>query len=230
MKKILTVLTGAGISAESGIDTFRGAGGLWEGHDIMEVASSEGWQRDFRKVLDFYNIRRRAVAKAQPNDAHLTLKEMEEDFDVRIITPNIDNLHEQAGSSSVLHLHGEITKARSSKDENLIRDIGFDDILEGDLCELGSQLRPHIVWFGEPVPAMEDAITLTFQSDHFLVIGTSLEVYPAASLLHYAPEKAEITVIDPGYLNFDRYRGRRIEHIMENAGTGVVKAWQKLKK
>lgn len=184
MQQVLVVLTGAGISAESGLKTFRDAGGLWEGYRIDEVATPEAWQRNPQLVLDFYNMRRREVRKAQPNAAHLKLAELEQYFDVRIITQNIDDLHERAGSSKVLHLHGEILKMRSSLHPELIYPID-GDINLGDSAEDGAQLRPHVVWFGEPVPAMADALTWMEDADIFAVIGTSLQVYPAAGLLFH---------------------------------------------
>ncbi|PJJ75535.1 NAD-dependent deacetylase [Thermoflavifilum aggregans] len=184
MQQVLVVLTGAGISAESGLKTFRDAGGLWEGYRIDEVATPEAWQRNPQLVLDFYNMRRREVRKAQPNAAHLKLAELEQYFDVRIITQNIDDLHERAGSSKVLHLHGEILKMRSSLHPELIYPID-GDINLGDSAEDGAQLRPHVVWFGEPVPAMADALTWMEEADIFAVIGTSLQVYPAAGLLFH---------------------------------------------
>lgn len=195
MKK-LVVLTGAGISAESGIKTFRDAGGLWEGHDVMEVASSEGWHKNKALVLDFYNQRRRQLHEVKPNLGHSTLAELESDFDVHIITQNVDNLHEQAGSTKVLHLHGELLKVRSTKNPNYIVDWKTDLVL-GDVDEDGNQLRPHIVWFGEAVPALEEAVAITQQADYFVVVGTSLQVYPAAGLLHYAPLNTPIFYIDP---------------------------------
>lgn len=195
MKK-LVVLTGAGISAESGIKTFRDAGGLWEGHDVMEVASPEGWHKNKALVLDFYNQRRRQLHEVKPNLGHSTLAELESDFDVHIITQNVDNLHEQAGSTKVLHLHGELLKVRSTKNPNYIVDWKTDLVL-GDVDEDGNQLRPHIVWFGEAVPALEEAVAITQQADYFVVVGTSLQVYPAAGLLHYAPLNTPIFYIDP---------------------------------
>jgi NAD-dependent deacetylase len=195
-KKKLVVLTGAGISAESGIKTFRDAGGLWEGHDVMEVASPEGWHKNKELVLDFYNQRRRQLHEVQPNLGHYTLAELEADFDVHIITQNVDNLHEQAGSTKVLHLHGELLKVRSTKNPDYIVDWKNDLVL-GDVDEDGNQLRPHIVWFGEAVPALEEAVAITQQADYFAVVGTSLQVYPAASLLHYTNYKIPIFYIDP---------------------------------
>lgn len=197
MKPKLVVLSGAGMSAESGISTFRDSNGLWENHDIMEVASPVGWKNNRELVLEFYNQRRKNVLEAEPNKAHYLLAELEKDYDVYIVTQNIDDLHERAGSTNVLHLHGEIKKSRSSVDINLVYDIEGWEIKMGEKCEKGSQLRPHIVWFGEPVPAMEEAIEITSQSDIFLVIGTSLQVYPAAGLIDYVPHEVAKYVIDP---------------------------------
>lgn len=195
MKK-LVVLTGAGISAESGIKTFRDAGGLWEGHDLMQVASPEGWEKNPGLVLDFYNQRRRQLHTVKPNLAHSILAELEKDFDVRIITQNVDNLHEAAGSSNVLHLHGELLKVRSTRNENYIVDWQSDLVL-GDLDDKGNQLRPNIVWFGEQVPALEAAISIITQADYVVVIGTSLQVYPAASLIDYSNQNSYVFYIDP---------------------------------
>lgn len=196
MKK-LVVLTGAGISAESGIKTFRDADGLWEGHDVLEVASYEGWLKNKELVLDFYNQRRRQLHEVQPNLGHLTLAALEADFDVHIITQNVDDLHEQAGSTKVLHLHGELLKVRSDKNPpDHILDWSADLNL-GDVDSDGNQLRPDIVWFGEAVPALEEAITITEQADYLVIIGTSLQVYPAASLMHYAPTSIPVFYIDP---------------------------------
>ncbi len=191
----LVVLSGAGISAESGIRTFRDSDGLWEGYDIYEVASPRGWAKDPALVLDFYNMRRRDVAKASPNDAHRILAALESDFDVQIITQNIDDLHERAGSTNVLHLHGQIFKMRSELDTDKIYDIR-EDIQLGDTAPDGGQLRPHIVWFEEQVPMIEPAAAITATADIFLVIGTSLAVYPAAGLLHYAPRHCRKYIID----------------------------------
>jgi NAD-dependent deacetylase len=196
-KKKLVVLSGAGISAESGISTFRDANGLWEGHDVMEVASPEGWRKNRALVLEFYNQRRKNVIEAQPNVGHLLLAELEKTFDVHIITQNVDDLHERAGSTNVLHLHGEIRKCRSSTNPNLVYEMESWELKEGDKCPLGSQLRPHIVWFGEEVPLMEVAVELTSKADVFIVVGTSLLVYPAAGLLYYAPSHIQKFLIDP---------------------------------
>lgn len=193
----LVVFTGAGVSAESGIRTFRDSGGLWEEYSIEEVATPTAWQRDREKVLHFYNLRRHQVIESVPNAAHLSLAALEGYFDVHIVTQNIDDLHERAGSTHVLHLHGEIRKSRSTLDPKLVYPIDGGDLNPGDRCEKGSQLRPHIVWFGEPVPAMEEAISIVSAADIFLVIGTSLEVYPAASLIDYAKDEALCFLVDP---------------------------------
>lgn len=195
MKKVV-VLTGAGISAESGIKTFRDADGLWEGHDIMEVASPIGYQNNPELVLDFYNKRRRQLFEVQPNLAHTILAEMENDFDVTIITQNVDDLHERAGSKKVIHLHGELLKARNEKDVNSIIDWK-KDIHLGDLDANNIQLRPHIVWFGEEVPEMERAMIEIEEADYLLVVGTSLQVYPAAGLINYVNEDVLVYYIDP---------------------------------
>jgi len=194
-KKKLVVLTGAGISAESGLKTFRDSEGLWEGYDVTEVATPRGWRRNPQLVLDFYNARRKNVAEAQPNAAHIGLAELEIDFDVTIITQNIDDLHERAGSSNILHLHGEIFKMRSEWDETLISEIR-GDINLGDLAKDGAQLRPYIVWFEEPVPKIEEAIPIVYAADIFAVVGTSLVVYPAASLINYVAIEVPKYIID----------------------------------
>jgi NAD-dependent deacetylase len=194
-KKHLVVLTGAGISAESGLKTFRDSDGLWNGYDVYEVASPIGWQKNPALVLDFYNARRKDVAAAAPNAAHVALAELEEQFDVTVITQNIDDLHERGGSTKVLHLHGQIFLMRSTQDPRTIYEIR-GDINPGDTAPDGGQLRPHIVWFGEEVPMMEEAVTVMGTCDYFAVIGTSLQVYPAASLLHYAPAAVPIFIID----------------------------------
>ncbi len=194
-KKHIAVLSGAGISAESGLKTFRDSDGLWMGYDVYEVASPQGWQKDPQLVLDFYNARRKDVATASPNAAHIGLAELENDFDVTIITQNIDDLHERAGSANVVHLHGEIFKMRSVANENSIFDIR-GDINLGDKAKDGHQLRPHIVWFGEAVPMMEKAAAIVQDCDYFVVVGTSLQVYPAAFLLYYAPTYLPKFIID----------------------------------
>ena len=218
MKRIV-VLTGAGISAESGIQTFRDAGGLWEGHDVMEVASPQGWAKDRALVLDFYNQRRKQALKAKPNAGHLTIKELEDDFDVTVITQNVDNLHEKAGSSNVMHLHGELFKVRSTLDESLVYDLNGWELSEGDKCEKGSQLRPHIVWFGEIVPMMEMAAASTSNADIVIVVGTSLVVYPAAGLLDLVPHSTPKFIVDP---HLPITQGNEYLHLFEEkAGTGV---------
>ena len=194
-KKRLVVLTGAGISAESGLKTFRDSDGLWEGYDINEVATATAWRRNPALVLEFYNMRRQNVREAQPNAAHMALAELENDFDVRIITQNIDDLHERGGSSHVLHLHGEIFKMRSEANEDLVYPI-YETISIGEKAEDGAQLRPHIVWFEEAVPMMEEAVRLTRQADIFLIVGTSLVVYPAAGLVNYAPWEIPKFIVD----------------------------------
>lgn len=195
MKRIV-VLTGAGVSAESGIHTFRDANGLWENHDIMEVASPAGWKQNQDVVLDFYNKRRRQLREVEPNPAHFALKDLESQHDVNIITQNVDDLHERAGSKNVIHLHGELKKVRSTFDKDLILDWEHD-LNKGDFCQHNHQLRPHIVWFGEEVPMMERAMEITSMADILIIIGTSMQVYPAASLIHYAPEDIPVYFIDP---------------------------------
>ncbi len=195
MKKIV-VITGAGISAESGISTFRDADGLWEGHDIMEVASPEGFYKNPALVLDFYNQRRTQLLTVQPNKAHLNLKKLEKHYEVTIVTQNVDDLHERAGSTNIIHLHGELLKVRNTKNESLIYDWKKDLVL-GDVDTDGTQLRPHIVWFGEEVPMLEKAVEITEQADIVIIIGTSMQVYPAASLINFAKEGIPIYFIDP---------------------------------
>lgn len=198
-KQRLVVLTGAGMSAESGIATFRGAGGLWNNERIEDVATPEGFARNPQKVLDFYNYRRRELLKAEPNEGHRLLAELEAYFDVRIVTQNVDNLHEQAGSTHVVHLHGELMKVRSTGKGEEVFELSPEnpEIHLGDKCPQGFQLRPHIVWFGEAVPAIEDAVTEVSQADVLLIIGTSMQVYPAAGLIHYAPADTSVYLIDP---------------------------------
>ncbi len=219
VKKRLVVLSGAGISAESGISTFRDSGGLWEGHDVMAVATPEGWRRNRALVQGFYNQRRKQALACQPNDAHRILAGLEEYFDVTIITQNVDDLHERAGSSRVIHLHGELGKARSTIDPNLVYTLDHWEIKEGDRCEKGSQLRPFIVWFGEPVPMMEKAIEITSKADIYLVIGTSLQVYPAAGLLDYIPAQAKIYLVDPEHPALRS--GREVIYILKKATEGM---------
>jgi len=215
----VVVLTGAGISAESGLQTFRGADGLWEGHRVEDVATPEAWAANPGLVLDFYNKRRRAVREAEPNAAHRALVNLERAYDVRIVTQNVDDLHERAGSSQVLHLHGEVLKARSTRDPRLVRHLGERDIELGDVCELGSQLRPHIVWFGEMVPAMDDAVELVAEADVLLVVGTSLQVYPAAGLVFETPRKARRIVVNPEVP--ERVTGGAFEAVAKPATVGV---------
>ena len=226
MKK-LVVLTGAGMSAESGIRTFRDMGGLWEEYNVMEVASPQAWEQNRELVLRFYNERRRQLKESLPNAGHLGLVDLEKEFDVQIITQNVNNLHERAGSKKVLHLHGLLTQARSTADSQLVYDIGYRDINEGDLCEKGSQLRPHIVWFGEPVPAIREAEDFTRQAEIFVVIGTSLSVYPAAGLLHEVPEGCPVLIVDPNDVVL--YGMADYEFIDEKASVGVMKLKEKLK-
>jgi NAD-dependent deacetylase len=225
MKK-LVILTGAGMSAESGIRTFREAGGLWEEYDVVEVASPMGWAKNRELVLRFYNERRAQLEACKPNAGHFGVAALEKYFDVHVITQNIDNLHERAGSTKVLHLHGELTKARSTADPSLVYDIGYKDINPGDKCEKGSQLRPHIVWFGEAVPMMDEAVRITSTADIFVVIGSSLNVYPAAGLIGYAPEEAPLWLIDPNEVPVPGYR--KVEIIKEKASEGVAILTEKL--
>lgn len=225
MKKIV-VLSGSGISAESGIPTFRDAGGLWEGYNVMEVATPEGWAKNPKLVLDFYNQRRKAAMEAQPNPGHLALVELERYYEVVIITQNVDNLHEKAGSKNVIHLHGELTKCRSTADETLIYHIGGQEIKLGDVCEKGSQLRPHIVWFGEMVPMMEVAYAEAMSADEFIVVGTSLQVYPAAGLLYYVGNDVPIYIVDPHTPEYQR--APNITPIQEAASTGLPKVVKQL--
>jgi len=220
VKKIV-VLTGAGISAESGIQTFRDADGLWEGHDVMEVASPQGWAADQHLVLDFYNQRRKQALTAVPNKGHLALAELEKDFQVTIVTQNVDNLHEKSGSGHIIHLHGELFKCRSTADESLVYDMESWELNPGDRCEKGSQLRPHIVWFGEMVPMMEVAIREAQQADIFLIVGTSLSVYPAAGLMHHAQTNIPKYIIDPNMP--DVASEPNLFLFEEKGGTGVPK-------
>lgn len=213
------VLTGAGISAESGLQTFRDAGGLWEGHRPEDVATPRAWIRNPETVLRFYNERRRSVRAAQPNPGHLALVELEKSFNVTIITQNIDDLHERAGSSDVLHLHGEIFKSQSSKHPELVYDLAGDELNLGDLCERGAQLRPFIVWFEEPVPLMQKAAELVAQADIFAIVGTSLAVYPAASLITEVQRRARVYVVDRQIPIADFPPGTRF--FTEPASTGV---------
>lgn len=219
-RKKLIVLTGAGISAESGISTFRGSGGLWEKFDVQEIASIDGWYKNPELVQRFYNERRKQLADVEPNAAHRILAELEKDFDVTIITQNVDNLHERGGSTKIVHLHGELTKARSFNDPNLIIDIGYRAIEHGEKASDGSVLRPHIVWFGEMVPLIETATKIVSKADILVIIGTSLNVYPAAGLINYAPQNIPVFLIDPEEVS---YYGRKINVIKEKATTGMEK-------
>jgi len=219
--KNIVILTGAGMSAESGVKTFRDSGGLWEGHDVMKVASPQGWEEDQDLVLEFYNQRRRQLLSVKPNSGHLGLVELEKEYNVQIITQNVDDLHERAGSSQVLHLHGELFKVRSTYDENNVLDWK-KDLNKGDLCKNGYQLRPHIVWFGEQVPMLQKAMEIVEKADLFIVIGTSMQVYPAASLIHYVPSGNPIYFIDPRP-TISELAFPNLTIISENAGIGVVK-------
>ncbi|WP_272024045.1 SIR2 family NAD-dependent protein deacylase [Olleya namhaensis] len=215
--KHLVVLTGAGMSAESGIKTFRGADGLWEGHDVMQVASPEGFEANPELVLEFYNQRRRQLLEVAPNKAHLELANLEKHFKITIITQNIDDLHERAGSTNVIHLHGELLKVRSTKNEALVLDWKKDLNL-GDLDKNGNQLRPHIVWFGEAVPLIDKALEICATADKLLIIGTSLQVYPAASLMHYVPENTPTFFINP---NPSISSSKKVTVIAESATEGI---------
>jgi NAD-dependent deacetylase len=226
MKKKLVVLTGAGISAESGLATFRDSGGLWEGHRVEDVATPEAWRRDPAQVLEFYNQRRKKALEVKPNRGHEILKELEDQFDVTIITQNVDDLHERAGSNRVLHLHGSLFESRSTLDENLTYKITSWELKLGDKCERGSQLRPNIVWFGEMVPMIEIASRIAEDADIFLVVGTSLAVYPAAGLIHYVPLNSPKFVIDPNLPDIGSIPFTTM--IAEKASIGMEMAKQKL--
>jgi NAD-dependent deacetylase len=218
-KKKLVVFSGAGISAESGIRTFRDSGGLWEQFRIEDVATPEAWKKNQALVLEFYNQRRKQVMEAQPNEAHKLFAELQKQFDVQVVTQNVDDLHERAGSEKVLHLHGEIMKARSSVDENLIYPLSTSKLKAGDLCEKGSQLRPHIVWFGEMVKEMEHANYLASQSDLFVVIGTSLNVYPAAGIINFVLPSVAKWLVDPVEFDLEYIKG--LKHINKTAVNSV---------
>jgi len=218
MKK-LVVLTGAGISAESGIPTFRDSDGLWEGFDVNEVATPEGWRRNPALVLDFYNQRRKRALEVSPNEGHRILAELEEFLEVTILTQNVDNLHERAGSTRVLHLHGSLFQSRSTVDESLVYDIKGWELKMGDVCEKGSQLRPHIVWFGEMVPMLDTAAKAASQADIFLVVGTSMAVYPAAGLIHYVAAHAPKFIVDPKIPDVGQIPN--ITVVQEKASTGM---------
>ena len=225
-KKKIVVLTGAGVSAESGVSTFRDSDGLWENHRVEDVATLEGWYRDRKMVLDFYNERRAQLPQVKPNAAHIAIASLEKDYDVQVITQNVDNLHERAGSTRIIHLHGELTKARPENcynemdgfSEESVLDIGYESIHIGDLAPNGSQLRPHIVWFGEAVPNIGKAIDAVEQADILLIVGTSLQVYPAAGLYAYAKASAPIYIIDPKDVPV---RDTRLMHIRDVATSGM---------
>lgn len=228
MKKKIVVLTGAGISAESGIRTFRDSDGLWENHRIEDVATPEAWRRNPALVLDFYNQRRAQLFEVQPNAGHLALVELEKNFDVHIVTQNVDDLHERAGSTQVMHLHGQLRQVRSERHERLVYDWDKDLHL-GDLCARGAQLRPHIVWFGEAVPMLEPAADLAEKADIFIIVGTSLQVYPAAGLMHYAPDHIPFYYVDPKpQVNFELSRMPNLTVVAEPASTGMAKVLKML--
>ena len=226
MKQKLVVLSGAGISAESGIPTFRDSNGLWEGYDVMQVATPEGWDANPALVLDFYNQRRKTALQVKPNRGHEILAEMEKHFEVTIITQNVDNLHERAGSSRVIHLHGSLFESRSTADESLVYPIEGWELSIGHLCEKGSQLRPNIVWFGEMVPMIEVAATYASKADIFVIVGTSMVVYPAAGLIHSVPYDTMKYIVDPkrpdvANLPFTKF-------IEDKASTGLETLWREL--
>ena len=225
MKKVV-VLSGAGISRESGINTFRDSGGLWEKYRIEEVATYQAWENNPALVLEFYNQRRLQLKDVKPNPAHIALVELEKQFSVTIVTQNVDDLHERAGSKDILHLHGELNKARSTVDDNLIYDVSGKKIQLGDLCEKGSQLRPHIVWFGEDVPLISEAAEIVSSANYIIVVGTSLNVYPAAGLLRYTRNNVEKYLIDPGIFDLKYYPG--LIHIRKIASEGVPELVNKL--
>jgi len=223
----LIVLTGAGVSAESGISTFRDKGGLWEGHDIMEVASPFGWSKNKNLVLDFYNQRRRQLKDVKPNTAHINIAKLQDKYNVTIVTQNVDNLHERAGSKNIIHLHGELTKARSTIPPYMVYEIGYSDINPGDKCEKGGQLRPHIVWFGESVPEIENAAAVCSEAEIFVVVGTSMVVYPAAGLIQYVRDDIPKYVIDPVKPEIHGYY-QNLKFILEPATSGTEKLLQEL--
>ena len=219
MKTHIVVLTGAGISAESGINTFRDADGLWEGHDVMEVASPQGFKTNPELVLDFYNQRRQQLKNVKPNTAHIALAELEKTYKVSIVTQNVDDLHERAGSSNVLHLHGELRKVRSTGNPSNIK-VREEDIYLGDLCDNGYQLRPHIVWFGEDVPMIEKAVSICETADILIIIGTSMQVYPAASLMNFVNPNIPIYYIDPNPASINN---SQVTVINDKATIGIEK-------
>ncbi len=226
MKKKLVILSGAGMSQESGLRTFRDMGGLWEEFDILDVATPEAWARNPELVMRFYNDRRKQLLECEPNAGHFGLVDLESNFDVQVITQNVDDLHERAGSTKIIHLHGELKKSRSSVDESLVYMVDGWELKFGDLCAKGSQLRPHIVWFGEAVPAMDEAIPWVEDADILVVIGTSLNVYPAAGLVHYVRKGIPIFVIDPERPSVFI---RNVNYIQEKAGKGVEILKERLK-
>ncbi len=228
--KHIVVLSGAGVSAESGLKTFRDANGLWEGHDVMQVASPQGWAADKSLVLKFYNDRRRQLLQCMPNEAHFGLARLEQHYKVSIITQNVDDLHERAGSTEVLHLHGELRKVRSTINPQTI--LPWDDDLNlGDTCPEGGQLRPHIVWFGEPVPLIEKAAFITSTADILIVVGTSLQVYPAAGLIQFSPKKSPIYYVDPQpYISRELSQRSNLNTISMNATKGISKVIETLQK
>lgn len=218
MKKKIVVLSGAGISAESGIKTFRDSDGLWENYNVEDVASIDGWYRDPDLVTDFYNARRAELAKTGPNDAHKLVAALEKFYDVTVVTQNIDDLHERGGSSKIIHLHGEATKACSENGKRYVQDIGYRPIGHDEKAPDGARLRPFIVWFGEAVPMMDEAVKVVEQADILIIVGTSLNVYPAAGLLYYAPNHADIYVIDPKDV---QPITRKVHFIKEKATVGM---------
>lgn len=227
MKKIV-VLSGAGISAESGINTFRDTDGLWEGHDVMEVASPEGWYKNKKLVLDFYNQRRKQLNEVLPNDGHKCIASLEKYFDVTVVTQNVDNLHERAGSSHIVHIHGQLTRKRSELNEDIAEDI-HDDILLGDRAPDGAQWRPDIVWFGEQVPLLDTALQLVMKADIIIIVGTSLQVYPAAGLVGYASPNAIIFYIDPNpKSNHELSRSKNLKIIPKVATLGMQEVYREL--
>ncbi len=227
MKMKLVVLSGAGMSQESGLKTFRDMGGLWEQYDVTQVASLQAWENNRDLVLRFYNERRKQLWEAKPNEGHKAVAKLEDWFDVDVITQNVDDLHEQAGSRRVLHLHGELRKARSTTDPNLIYTLDHWELKSGDMCEKGSQLRPHIVWFGEPVTAITEAVSIVKKADILVVVGTSLVVYPAAGLIHYAKPEIPIFVVDP---HRPEFLPGNVTHIREKAGKGMQLLLSELEK
>jgi len=230
MRKNIVVLSGAGISAESGIETFRDADGLWQGHDVMTVASPQGWQENPKLVLDFYNQRRRQLLNVIPNKAHDTLVKFEKIFNVIIVTQNVDDLHERAGSSNVLHLHGELLKAQSTQNASLIYPC-LKDIYLRDVCELGSQLRPYIVWFGEDVPKLNEAIAKVMNADIIIIVGTSMQVYPAAGLVSFVSRNTPIFYIDPNPAVNDALGcADNVTLIKKNASQGLIELTEQLSK